>query len=94
MKKLVLCIMAALMCASACAEDFAGARIHVIGRTDLRGGDDGEMRDSLARLYHLPYDDIVYPGQGSLLAVSSHLSKHSFQTRKPISSQRSMNSGA
>ena len=35
-----------------------------VGRTDLRGGDEREMRYSLARLYRLPYDYIVYPGHG------------------------------
>jgi hydroxyacylglutathione hydrolase len=39
---------------------FAGG----IGRMDLPGGDEEEMRDSLTRLMELPADTIVYPGHG------------------------------
>lgn len=36
-----------------------------VGRTDLRGGDKSDLRHSLAWLYRLPYDYILYPGHGN-----------------------------
>lgn len=39
---------------------FAGG----IGRTDLPGGDEVRMRESLSRLVDLPGDLVVYPGHG------------------------------
>jgi hydroxyacylglutathione hydrolase len=44
---------------------FAGG----IGRTDLAGGSDRDMRWSLERLMCLPDDWIVYPGHGALSTI-------------------------
>lgn len=44
---------------------FAGS----IGRTDLFGGDDYEMRESLIRIKELPNDLWVYPGHGDATTI-------------------------
>lgn len=44
---------------------FAGS----IGRTDLPGGDDAQMRDSLAKTMELPDETIVLPGHGSRTTI-------------------------
>lgn len=41
------------------------------GRTDLRGGDFGELRSSLRRLFHLEKDYAVYPGHGPATTLSN-----------------------
>jgi len=35
-----------------------------VGRTDLRGGSERDLRASLRELYYMAYDYIVYPGHG------------------------------
>lgn len=44
---------------------FAGS----IGRTDLEGGDDAQMAESLGRLVSLAADYRVYPGHGSITTL-------------------------
>jgi hydroxyacylglutathione hydrolase len=44
---------------------FAGG----IGRMDLPGGDEGDMRESLTRLMELPAETIVYPGHGPATTI-------------------------
>ena len=41
------------------------------GRTDLKGGDEGEMRESLSRLASLPKRTVVYPGHGEPTTIGN-----------------------
>lgn len=52
-----------------------------IGRTDLPGGDDGDMRSSLMLLYTLPHDYIVYPGHGDPTSLGIERDTNDFLKR-------------
>jgi glyoxylase-like metal-dependent hydrolase (beta-lactamase superfamily II) len=53
---------------------FAGS----IGRTDLPGGDDAQMRDSLARTMTLPDETIVLPGHGPRTTIGKERTTNPF----------------
>lgn len=55
---------------------FAGS----IGRTDLPGGDDVQMRDSLARTMKLPDETIVLPGHGPRTTIGQERTANPFLT--------------
>jgi glyoxylase-like metal-dependent hydrolase (beta-lactamase superfamily II) len=55
---------------------FAGS----IGRTDLPGGDDAQMRDSLTRTMLLPDETIVLPGHGPRTTIGEERSTNPFLT--------------
>jgi hydroxyacylglutathione hydrolase len=55
---------------------FAGS----IGRTDLPGGDDAQMRDSLARTMLLPDETIVLPGHGPRTTIGEERATNPFLT--------------
>jgi len=44
------------------------------GRTDLPGGDFGQLVDSLNRLFALPPDTRVFPGHGDLTTIAAEIS--------------------
>ena len=49
-----------------------------IGRTDLPGGDDGQMKESLKRLTALPGDYQVYPGHGNPTNLGRERAEHPY----------------
>jgi hydroxyacylglutathione hydrolase len=53
---------------------FAGS----IGRTDLPGGDDAQMRDSLAKTMLLPDETIVLPGHGPDTTIGQERASNPF----------------
>jgi glyoxylase-like metal-dependent hydrolase (beta-lactamase superfamily II) len=53
---------------------FAGS----IGRTDLPGGSDAQMRDSLARTMKLPDETIVLPGHGPQTTIGQERASNPF----------------
>jgi hydroxyacylglutathione hydrolase len=55
---------------------FAGS----IGRTDLPGGDDGQMADSLARTMTLQDETIVFPGHGPRTTIGEERESNPFLT--------------
>lgn len=44
-----------------------------VGRTDLAGGDQQVLRDSLIRLGRLPLDTVVYPGHGDRTTIQDEI---------------------
>jgi glyoxylase-like metal-dependent hydrolase (beta-lactamase superfamily II) len=56
---------------------FAGS----IGRTDLPGGDDAQMRDSLAKTLRLPDDTTVLPGHGPSTTIGKERASNPFLRR-------------
>lgn len=44
-----------------------------VGRTDLAGGDQGVMKNSLIRLGRLPLDTVVYPGHGEPTTIQEEI---------------------
>ncbi|MCX7828339.1 MAG: MBL fold metallo-hydrolase [Thermanaerothrix sp.] len=52
-----------------------------IGRTDLPGGDDGALRESLARLARLEDSLKVYPGHGPETTIGEERAKNPFWPR-------------
>lgn len=53
---------------------FAGS----IGRTDLPGGDDAQMRDSLAKTMKLPDETVVLPGHGPQTTIGGERAANPF----------------
>ncbi len=44
-----------------------------VGRTDLPGGDEVQLRASLRRLSHLPPETVVYPGHGGTTTIAREI---------------------
>jgi glyoxylase-like metal-dependent hydrolase (beta-lactamase superfamily II) len=49
-----------------------------IGRTDLWGGDEVEMRESLKRVAALPPKTRIYPGHGPVTDLKSELARNPY----------------
>lgn len=49
-----------------------------IGRCDLPGGDEGEMKDSLTKIKEYPSDIILYPGHDEVTTLAYELEHNSY----------------